>query len=70
VTATDFALWKSAIGAEPWAQLQLLPGLNHLFEAGQGPSTPAEYAKPSHVSADVITRIAEWILALPPTAAP
>jgi dienelactone hydrolase len=70
VTATDFALWKTAIGAEPWAQLRLLPGLNHLFEAGQGPSTPAEYARPGHVSVDVVASIADWMLALPPTAAP
>jgi dienelactone hydrolase len=70
VTATDFSLWKSAIGAEPWAHLRLLPGQNHLFEVGQGPSTPAEYARPGHVSADAVSNIADWILALPPTAAP
>jgi hypothetical protein len=29
---------------------------------GQGISTPAEYAKPNHVSLDVINAIATWVL--------
>ena len=69
VTTTDFALWKAAIGGESWATLRLLPGLNHLFEVGEGPSTPAEYARPGQVSPDVIAIVSDWILALPPTAA-
>jgi pimeloyl-ACP methyl ester carboxylesterase len=69
VTATDFALWKAQLSAAPWATLKNLSGLNHLFELGGTPPTPADYERPSHVSEVVVTAIAEWIAALPPSAA-
>jgi hypothetical protein len=47
----------------PRSQISL--ALNHLFIAGTGPSTPAEYVHPGHVSQDVIQDIAAWIA--PPT---
>jgi dienelactone hydrolase len=68
VTAADLALWKAALGAA-WATVRVLPGLNHLFEAGEGAPSPAEYARPSHVSEVAVAQVAEWILALPPSAA-
>jgi len=43
--------------------LKLYPDLNHLFVAGEGKSTPAEYEDEGHVAEQVITDIAEWILA-------
>jgi hypothetical protein len=36
-----------------------------LFEAGEGAPSPAEYARPSHVSEVAVAQVAEWILALP-----
>ena len=37
------------------------PKLYHLFIAGEGPSTPAEYQVPGFVDEDVIRDIAQWI---------
>jgi uncharacterized protein len=37
------------------------PKLNHLFVAGEGRSTPEEYAKPAHVAPEVIDDITGWI---------
>jgi hypothetical protein len=37
------------------------PALNHLFIAGTGSSTPAEYQTPGHVDEGVIADIAGWI---------
>ena len=39
------------------------PGLNHMFVAGAGPSTPAEYQQEGHVDAAVVRDIATWVLA-------
>jgi dienelactone hydrolase len=63
VTTADFALWKAALANRPASTCKLYPALNHLFMAGSGPSTPAEYGKPGHVADEVIGDIAGWILA-------
>ena len=65
VTAKDLERWKGALGDDPRAAIRLFPALNHLFVAGEGPSTPAEYEKPGHVAAEVVEAIAAWVLALP-----
>lgn len=70
VTAKDLSGWKAALGDEPRATIRLFPSLNHLFVAGEGPSTPAEYERPGHVAPEVVEAIAAWALALPPRAAP
>jgi dienelactone hydrolase len=62
VTETDFAGWKKALGSQPGVTFKLYPDLNHLFMAGQGKSTPAEYERPGHVAENVIDDIAAWIL--------
>ncbi len=62
VTAADFDGWKKALGSQPGVTLRLYPELNHLFMAGQGKGTPAEYERPGHVAESVITDIAGWIL--------
>jgi hypothetical protein len=61
VTTVDYDAWKSALGSQPDVQLKLYPGLNHLFMAGEGKSTPAEYEKAGHVAAEVVADIAAWI---------
>jgi len=58
----DFAGWKTALDSQPGVTFRLYPELNHLFMAGQGKSTPAEYERPGHVAESVIDDIAEWIL--------
>ena len=63
VLMTDFARWKVALKDRPDVRFRSFPALNHLFEAGEGKSTPEEYmARPGHVAADVIDEIAAWIV--------
>uniref|UniRef100_Q01ZM5 Serine aminopeptidase S33 domain-containing protein n=1 Tax=Solibacter usitatus (strain Ellin6076) TaxID=234267 RepID=Q01ZM5_SOLUE len=61
VTMTDFAMWKSAIGAQKGVVMKSYPALNHLFVPGEGKSLPAEYNKPGHVAPQVIADIAAFI---------
>jgi hypothetical protein len=63
VTSVDFGGWKSGLASRSDVQLKLYPDLNHLFVAGEGKSTPAEYEDEGHVAEQVVTDIAEWILA-------
>ena len=61
VGAADFEGWKKALAAQPSASFKLYPALNHLFMAGEGPSSGAEYEKPNHVQEAVVQDAAEWI---------
>ncbi|MEO8217540.1 MAG: alpha/beta fold hydrolase [Acidobacteriota bacterium] len=61
VTAKDFAVWEKALAGQKRATLILFEDLNHLMIAGQGRSTPSEYASEGHVAAKVVTAIADWI---------
>jgi alpha-beta hydrolase superfamily lysophospholipase len=61
VTMKEFALWKAAVGTAKGVTMKSYPALNHLFVAGEGKSTPAEYAKPGHVDAAVIEDIAAFV---------
>ncbi len=64
VTEVDFKRWKATLGSRPNVTLKLYPELNHLFMAGKGKSTPAEYEQPGHVADAVVMEIANWIRAL------
>jgi dienelactone hydrolase len=57
----DFALWKSGLGARKDVKFQSYSQLNHLFVAGEGKSSEAEYRKPAHVAPEVIDEIAGWV---------
>ena len=57
----DFALWKAALTTRKNVTLRSYPALNHLFVAGEGKSTAAEYQKPGHVAAEVIDEIAKFV---------
>jgi len=61
VTLTDFAGWQAALSSRSDVQLKTYAALNHLFIAGEGPSTPTEYATPGNVEEMVIEDIATWI---------
>ena len=61
VTQADFDGWKQALAASSNATFKLYPKLNHLFMAGEGQSTPAEYEQTGHVAEVVIEDIAAWI---------
>jgi dienelactone hydrolase len=61
VTMTDFALWKSGLGSRKDVAYHSYAALNHIFVAGEGKSTEAEYRKPGHVAPEVIDDIAKWV---------
>jgi dienelactone hydrolase len=61
VTMKDFALWKAAVGANKAVTMRAYPALNHLFVAGEGKSTEAEYRKPGHVAPEIIDDIAKFL---------
>jgi len=63
VTLDDFHGWQQALAGKANATLRRYPNLNHLFIAGRGPSTPAEYLRPGTVAEEVVADIASWILA-------
>jgi dienelactone hydrolase len=63
VPMKDFALWKAALEDRKNVTFHSYPSLNHLFIAGEGKSTPAEYQKPGHVDLQVIKDVADWISA-------
>lgn len=57
----DFARWQAAFEGDARARLVLMEPLNHLFQYGEGPSTPAEYQRPAPVPAPVTDTIAAFI---------
>lgn len=61
VTMEDFAGWKRAVGSRKDVRFIAYPALNHLFIAGRGKSTPAEYTSAGNVSQTVVDDIARWI---------
>ncbi len=63
VTAPDWAGWQAAFGKDNRVAIHHYPALNHLFVAGSGPGTPAEYATAGHVDLQPIADIAAWIKA-------
>lgn len=61
VSMNDFNVWKSGLGAQKGSNAKSYPALNHLFVAGEGKSTEAEYRKPGHVAPEVIDEIAKFM---------
>jgi dienelactone hydrolase len=70
VTPEEASGWKKVLGGKANVTFHEYPDLNHLFIAGSGPSTPAEYAVPGHVSEPVIDDIGAWLKALSGPSAP
>ena len=66
VTTKEFEQWKDALAGKPNATFRLYPKLNHLFIAGEGKPSPAEYDQPGHLDEAVIDEIAGWIQARRP----
>jgi uncharacterized protein len=60
----DLARWKAALNGRPDVTIRVYPDFNHLFVAGSGPSTPAEYEPAQHVDPAVVTDIAAWLQAI------
>jgi hypothetical protein len=64
--ADDLARWRAALDGRPDVTFRVYPDFNHLFVAGSGPSTPAEYEPAQHVDPAVVTDIAKWLEAIAP----
>jgi dienelactone hydrolase len=62
VNMKDFGIWKSALGSRKNAEFRSYPALNHLFIAGEGPSTPAEYRKAGNMDAGAVSDIVAFIM--------
>ena len=61
VTTKDLTLWKTGLAGRKDVTFKSYPALNHLFVAGEGKSTEAEYRKPGHVDPAVIDDIAKFL---------
>jgi hypothetical protein len=61
VTMEDFARWNETFFGNNGVTLKTYPALNHLFIAGTGVPTNAEYQIPGHVDGEVVTDIVAWI---------
>jgi len=63
VTTEDFSRFQTGLATRRDVQCVLLPRLNHVFMTGEGKSTPVEYDRAGHVDAEVVERIADFVLA-------
>ncbi|HDL19262.1 MAG TPA: alpha/beta fold hydrolase [Bacteroidetes bacterium] len=62
VRPDEFKIWQKELAGHTNCRFISYPALNHLFMAGEGKSTPAEYMdQQRHVFAQVILDIATWI---------
>jgi dienelactone hydrolase len=61
VTDEDVEAWRKGLAGMPGVEIATLPGLNHLFVAGEGKPGPAEYEKPGHVDGRVIEKLVAFI---------
>jgi pimeloyl-ACP methyl ester carboxylesterase len=57
--ADDLPAWRDGL---PEATIRILAADNHLFFAGSGPSTPADYETAQHVDPEALTTITTWML--------
>jgi uncharacterized protein len=63
VTMKDFELWKTGLAGRKATTFKSYSALNHLFMAGEGKPSPAEYRVPTNVLAEVVNDIATWLAA-------
>jgi dienelactone hydrolase len=62
VTPSNFQAWSDVLSNNRNVTLRTYPDLDHLFMHGTGASKPSDYARPDHVSAEVVESIATFIL--------
>ena len=61
VVGEDIRDWQNGLKGDAKVQVETLPSLDHLFIAGAGNPTSAEFYAPAHVDASVIEKIASFI---------
>ena len=59
----DFNEWKTLLAGKPNVEFKLYPNLNHLFMQSSGEKSLADYDGKANVDPQVITDIAQWVLA-------
>jgi len=62
----DLSRWKAALDGRHGVTVRVYPEFNHLFVAGSGPSSPAEYEPAQHVDPAAVTDIAAWLETVTP----
>jgi pimeloyl-ACP methyl ester carboxylesterase len=62
----DLDVWLKGLIGRHHVTVDRFENADHLFIAGAGPPSPADYDKPSHVIPAVISDIAHWVKAQPP----
>ena len=63
ITMEDLNGWRTGLADRPLTKIQVYPGLNHMFVAGEGASTPEEYMRPDHVAPVLIDELARFVAA-------
>ncbi|TKC03656.1 alpha/beta fold hydrolase [Pedobacter frigoris] len=63
VTATDYNIWKAALGTKKNVTLKSYPELNHMLSVHPEKSTPQQYQSPASVFDGLINDISAWIKA-------
>jgi uncharacterized protein len=61
VSLQDLALWEKGLGKKSGHMFRNYPGLNHLFQEGNQPSTPADYMQKKEIPSYVFDDIASFI---------
>ena len=62
VTVTDDLVgWQNGLADRDNVTIRVYPADDHLFFAGSGRSTPADYEPAQHVDQDVVNDIARWV---------
>lgn len=64
VRMEDYVAWQEALRDHHNTTFALHPEMDHLFFAGEGPSTPASYFQENNVDQAVIKDISNWIHSL------
>jgi uncharacterized protein len=62
VTDEDYQAFQAALKGRANVVFHLYPGLNHLFQKGEGKPSPADYMKKGYFEEPVLNDIATWIM--------
>jgi dienelactone hydrolase len=58
----DLARWRTGLAGRSGVTIKVYDRADHLFIPGEGPSTPADYARPGHVDAELVADVADWVV--------
>jgi hypothetical protein len=58
----DLARWRTGLTGRFGVTIKVYDRADHLFIPGEGRSTPADYARPGHVDAELMADVADWVV--------